>query len=188
MLGVKYYAVYEESELPNLVNFEYAYNMNHLKVYKNLNYIGFGYTCEDIKYTSELKKLEELNHTIFVDNGNLDIDEYIDLQEVPFNIYEKGNNFLKGNIELGSKNILQLPIPNNKGWKILINGIEKEPISVNGGFLGLQLESGYNEIELYFMSPGFKVGIITTIIGCCLLSCIIIKGWIKKYGKTKENL
>ena len=171
MLGVKYYMVYDESELPEELEFEYVYNINHMKVYRNLSYKGFGYSNKSIKHIKDIKDLSEFNNSTFV-SEDIDLNQYKNLNENKFDIYEKGNNHLKGYIESNSNNILMIPIPNNKGWKVINNYQEVDTISVNGGFMGIPISEGDNHIELYFMSYGFKIGCITTLIG--LVSFIFI--------------
>ena len=65
-----------------------------------------------------------------------------------------------------------IPIPNNNGWNIKVNGEKVAPISVNGGFIGLELSAGHNDIEMNFISPYFKVGLILSFIG--LVSFIVV--------------
>ena len=181
MLGVKYYIVYEEEELPKEHSFEYCYNIEHLKVFKNLDFIGFGYATDIVKYSHEINSLKEFNNTIFVDD-NFDLSNYLGEGELlPFNIFEKGNNFLKGEIQLNNASILQIPIPNNMGWKIIVNGEEKKSIPVNGGFVGIELTEGKSSIEMYFMSPYFKIGLVISMISVVMLFVLNI------FDKLKSN-
>ncbi len=164
MLGTKYWIVYNESYLPNEFDFEYVYNLSDLKVYKNLNYKGFGYTQSKINYLDNINNLKDFEDTVFIDDNSIAIPQS-NKEYTKFNVIEKGNNSLKGNITISDKNILFIPIPNNAGWKVLVNGQIVNTISVNGGFIGLELNSGYNEIEMYFISPGFKAGAIISAFG-----------------------
>ena len=172
MLGVKYYIVYKEDELPKELEFEYAYNLDYLMVYKNLNYKGFGYTSSKLKYTKDFNDTKDFYDYILVDDETIDISKYKDISEVKLNIDEKYKNYFKANIDLDNDNILLIPIPNNKGWNIKVNGEKVTPISVNGGFIGLELNAGHNDIEMNFMSPYFKAGLILSFIG--LVSFIVI--------------
>ena len=165
MLGVKYYIVYSEEDLPSEGEFEYAYNLDYLKVYKNLNYKGFGYSASKIKYTSEFNNTKDFMEYILVDDEEVDISSYTNLSYSKLNVTEKYDNFLKANITLNEDNIVLIPIPNNKGWKIKVNGEIVNTISVNGGFIGIELNKGYNEIEMSFTSPYFKVGCLLTATG-----------------------
>ena len=182
MLGVKYFLVTEENELPKNREFEYSYNINHYMAYKYSNFKGFGYSASNVDYFKNINELNEFDETIFVDDENIDISNYRNLKESNFIITERGNSHLKGNIASHGKNILQIPIPNNKGWKIIRNGKPVNSISVNGGFLGIEIEDGVNNIELYFISPNFKKGIIISISGllCLILFNLIIFIRLKK--------
>lgn len=172
MLGVKYYIVYKEDELPKELKFEYAYNLDYLMVYKNLNYKGFGYTAKQLKYTKDFNDTKDFYDYILVDDETIDIYKYTEISEVKLNIEERYKNYFKANIDLDNDNVLLIPIPNNKGWNIKVNGEKVTPISVNGGFIGLELNAGHNDIEMNFMSPYFKVGLILSFIG--LASFIVI--------------
>lgn len=172
MLGVKYYIVYKEDELPKELEFEYAYNLDYLMVYKNLNYKGFGYTSSKLKYTKDFSDTKDFYDYILVDDESVDISKYKNLSEIKLNTDERYKNYFKANIDLDNDNILLIPIPNNKGWNIKVNGEKATPISVNGGFIGLELNAGHNDIEMNFMSPYFKVSLILSFIG--LVSFIVI--------------
>lgn len=165
MLGTKYYIVYDETELPNELDFSYAYNLNYLKVYENLNYKGFGYTLDNIKYTSDFISTKDFLDYILVDDENIDISKYTNISSSKLNIVSIYDNYLKANITLENDNILLIPLPNNSGWTIRVNGEVVKPISVNGGFIGLELKSGYNEIAMNFISPYFKEGLILSFVG-----------------------
>ena len=175
MLGVKYYIVYKEDELPKELEFEYAYNLDYLKVYKNLNYKGFGFTANKLKYIKDFNNTKDFVDYILIDDENVDISKYKNIKETKLNISERYKNYFKANIDLDSDNILLIPIPNNKGWKIKVNGKTVNPISVNGGFIGLELKAGHNEIEMHFISPYFKEGLILSVVGSCILLMIVIK-------------
>ena len=172
MLGVKYYIVYKEDELPKELEFEYAYNLDYLMVYKNINYKGFGCTANQLKYTKDFNDTKDFYDYILVDDETIDISKYKNISEVKLNIEERYKNYFKANVDLDNDNILLIPIPNNKGWNIKVNGEKVTPISVNGGFIGLELNAGHNDIEMNFMSPYFKTGLILSCIG--LVSFIII--------------
>ena len=173
MLGVKYYIVYKEDELPKELEFEYAYNLDYLMVYKSLNYKGFGYTAKQLKYTKDFNDTKDFYDYILVDDETIDISKYTKISEVKLNIEERYKNYFKANIDLDNDNVLLIPIPNNKGWNIKVNGEKVTPISVNGGFIGLELSAGHNDIEMNFMSPYFKIGLILSCIGIVSLVVIV---------------
>lgn len=122
MLGTKYWIVYKEDELPGELNFKYAYNLDYLKVYENLDYKGFGYTADQIIYTSEYTSSRDFVDYILVDDETIDISNYTDPSYSKLNDIFIYGNYLEANITLDEDNILLIPIPNNKGWNIKVNG------------------------------------------------------------------
>lgn len=185
MLGTKYWIVYSEDELPLEFEFEYCHNLSDLKVYKNLNYKGFGFISSKLDYLDNFNDFIDFEDTLFIDDPDYVIDDGI-REYKQLNIIEKGSNYLKGEIDLNYDNVLLIPIPNNSGWKIIVNQNVVKPISVNGGFIGIELKSGYNSIEMYFVSPGLKVGAIISCLGIINFILVILKD--KKiivFGKRK---
>ena len=173
MLGTKYWIVSDETKLPQEFNFRYAYNFDDLKVYENLNYKGFAYTLDKVKHFSEYKELKDFDKALFVEDDKEITNSKKEYKKL--NIIEKKNNYLKANIELNDDNILFLAIPNNPGWKVLVNNEVVKTFNINGGFIGIDLNKGYNEIELSFMTPGLKSGLFATTIGIILFIIIFRK-------------
>lgn len=64
----------------------------------------------------------------------------------------------------------------------------KKPISVNGGFIGLELSSGYNEITMNFISPSFKIGLVMTTIGIFMFMVVMIIQRKRTYYGHMNNL
>lgn len=179
MLGTKYYIVYKEEELPENGDFKYAYNLGYLKIYENLNYKGFGYSAKAIKYTDDFNDTKDFDKYVMVDNNTIDISKYNNLNCIKLDVEKKEYNNFEACINLDEDNIVLIPIPNNKGWNIKVNGEKADSISVNGGFIGLELKSGHNEIEMNFTSPYFKEGCIMSIAGLAILFVMI-----KRENKT----
>ena len=175
MLGVKYYIVYSESELPESYNFEYVYNIDHLLVYEMEEYQGFGYTTNKLDYFHDSINFKDFTSTLFIDDHNIDISLYQNLQAQQLEVTYKGSNNLKAKIYSKSANILFIPIPNNKGWTVKVNNEVVDTISVNGGFMGIPIQEGQNIIELYFISYGFRLGLVLCIIGIVILVYLLIK-------------
>lgn len=172
-IGTKYWIVLDENELPKELDFEFLSNIDDMKIYKNLNYMGFGFTLSEIKNINELRNKKEFLSTIFIDD-DIDYNKYINLSFSKFDITNKGNNYLIGHINLDDNNILFIPIPNTKGWELTVNGIKQNIINVNGGFIGVELNKGYSEIHLSFSSPFFKEGAIISFITAIILFYYIV--------------
>ena len=187
MLGVKYYIVYDSDELPKDIEFEYAYNLNHLKVFLNKDYRGFGKTYDEIDYLENYNELNDYTHKLFIDDSSIDLTDYQSLDNSELTIIEKSNNYFKGQITLKNDNILMIPIPNNKGWKVMCNNNVVDTISVNGGFMGVPLKKGDNFLEFYFVTPGFKAGLIASCFGSFMLILMLFSMLVKKRGNYVKN-
>ena len=176
-LGNKYYIVYKESELPVELEFEYAYNFNHLQIYKNLMYKGFGYTAEQLDYVNNYNDSKNVLNTVYIDDENIELALYNDmnLEYTPLDIIDYSSESMKAEITLNDSNILFIPIPNNGGWRIYVNSERINPISVNGGFIGLPLKEGTSIIEMKFVPRGIIAGLLLNIIGIMCLLFLLIK-------------
>lgn len=106
-----------------------------------------------------ISKLEKLNKTDFISAKN---------------ITAKSN---KLNLTVSAENensLLFLPIAYDCGWNVYVNNekISSVPL-LNDTFIGILLNSGYNNIEMKFIPTGLKYGILTFVAGIILL--LIIK-------------
>ena len=106
---------------------------------------------------------------------NSSYDEQIEkLKETKFENMKIDGNNISGKINNDKNGILQLSIPYSNGWKVFVDGQEKELLNVNTGFIGVQLEAGDHNIEFRYTTPGLNLGIIISIIGFALFIGIII--------------
>ncbi len=65
-------------------------------------------------------------------------------------------------------------LPYDEGWKITINGQDVDFIECNGGMIGVEVNSGDNHIDMYFVPKGFKAGALLTGTGIVSLMTLII--------------
>ena len=81
-----------------------------------------------------------------------------------------------------------LKIPYDSGWEIKVNGIEVDKYQVNGGFIGIPVQSGYNEVVMNFIPSGFKLGLILSMIGILMsIGLIVLEVRRPKKEKSHEN-
>ncbi|MBR2677348.1 MAG: YfhO family protein [Solobacterium sp.] len=174
MIGVKYYLVETEEELPNS-DFEFVTLLNDsLKVYRNQNYSGFGYSAPVFGYTKDVKDVMTLSKGIYVDEETADLSGYANSERMPFTVTARSTDYLAGEISLNEAGILYLPIPSRNGWKVFVDGAPLEPVSVNGGFIGIPLSVGEHVVELNYLTPGLKTGIVLSGIGFALFVMVIL--------------
>ncbi len=183
MLGVKYVVVYDETDLWNPDEFDYVYNLDHLKVYQWKKSNSLGFTYSDIQ--SERSTPNWMSQLIVPEKWeNLNLNQ---TRRQQLQITEQGMNSLKGTIKTEEESILFLSVPYNQGWKIFDNGKEVEYEKVQLGFIGVLLEEGDHYIEMYYTPQGFKSGAILTVCGIGLWLVLIGLDWKKRKLKDKEN-
>ena len=68
-------------------------------------------------------------------------------------------------------------IHNQSGWSITVNDKEVKPTLLSNSLILLNLEPGQNEMELKFTLPGFKLGVLLSVIGVIstIAFCLINK-------------
>ncbi|MPN63675.1 hypothetical protein SDC9_211440 [bioreactor metagenome] len=98
-----------------------------------------------------------------------------------FNPTDFTNNSISFNINLAEDAIVYFSIPYSDGWKITSNNTSVTPQLVNGGFVGLELKKGANEIHFNYTIPYFNIGLIISGIGLALGGLLLIKKLYKKH-------
>lgn len=176
MLGVKYYYVMEEKDLPIEYNWEYKYNVNHYMVFQMENYRSIGFTYNYYINSDDIgiEYKPNWNNTLIIPPElYMQLDLNIHESSSNLEILEISNNRLVGEIEVNEQQVLFISIPYNEGWEIKDNGVVVDKYNVQGGFIGVKLEKGKHYIEMQFTPPGFKWGVLMTLFGCVLFLIII---------------
>lgn len=175
MLGCKYYIVYNESELPNELQFEKVGNISYLQLFRNNDAKSFGFATNKLKYTKDYNNPQDFVNFIMIDDETYNISDYDFLGEYALKIEKRNNDSLHASITVDGRSVLLIPVPNNKGWRIKVNDTKIEPISVNGGFIGIPIDSGYNEIEMFFMPKGFVLGAFASFFSLIIAIILFLK-------------
>ena len=182
-LNTKYAIVTNANELPHkefvLITDTYR---GSLKIYENLNYRPLGTTYSSVVSYEKIANQKEVDLNILMSDilaHDADIDviqSYLkdDTRSMLEHI-EYFDNQLSGVIHTQDQSFMVLTLPYDRGWKVLINGLETKVYQVNGGFIGIPLQKGENRLEMYFMPEGFKLGFFLTGVGLLLLSVFIVK-------------
>lgn len=87
---------------------------------------------------------------------------------------QNGNIF--GNISLTNNKCLFLSIPYSPGWKAQIDGESVKIYRSNIGFMAIPLEAGEHSVELKYMTPGMKQGIIFAVAGFIIFITLLSLG------------
>ena len=89
-------------------------------------------------------------------------------------------SLIKGDISLSAKKLLFLAIPNDEGWQATVDGKQQKAITVSAGMMGFMLEKGKHSIELEFVRPFFKVGVIVSLCSAVVFLFVLILVFYKK--------
>ena len=75
------------------------------------------------------------------------------------------NKKINASVTLKSAKLVFFTIPYDKGWHGMIDGRPAEPILCNVGFIGLYLEQGKHDIELFYKPPWYAFSLAASLIG-----------------------
>lgn len=87
------------------------------------------------------------------------------MKKKELNIVNIKDGYLKGRINSEKGEILYTSIPFEPGWSAKVNGEKVKIHDVFGSFIGLELEKGYNEIELKYRTPLLIESVLISFIG-----------------------
>lgn len=76
-------------------------------------------------------------------------------------------NRVQGTITTNRKGILTSSIPYSSGWHATVNGRTVKTVRTNQAFLGIPLPAGVHQITFTYQLPGFRPGLIISIVGLC---------------------
>ncbi len=80
------------------------------------------------------------------------------------------DTYLKGTVEATKeKDILFTTIPYDSNWEIRVDGKKQKGIKVLNHLLGVKLENGKHEIELFYRPKTFYLGILLSFLSACFL-------------------
>ena len=102
----------------------------------------------------------------------------------PLGITELGEDYLKGEVNIGAGEMLYTSIPYDEGWKAYVDGEEVETKKIANALLALEMPPGKHEVELRFTPPGRNKGFIVSAV--CWLIYIFIWVYIRKKQKKKD--
>lgn len=96
-----------------------------------------------------------------------------------------GVNRVSGTISLAETKWLQLSIPYSKGWRVRVDGEERELVNCGGMYMGLALTAGEHEIELDYCTPYLKEGAIVSLCAMAIFAVLMVAS---NRRNRKENV
>jgi uncharacterized membrane protein YfhO len=87
-------------------------------------------------------------------------------------------NEVRGLVSAREPGVLFLSIPLDPGWRLVVDGHEREPLRVNIGFLGTELAPGEHEFLLKYRTPGLAPGALLSAAGLFALAAwLLVPAW-----------
>ena len=105
------------------------------------------------------------------------------LQEV-----EVSDNHLTGKLTSETDTILCFSVPYSQGWQAMVDGQPVKSFRANGAFIGLEVPAGTHDVELYYITPGLKQGILLSGMGVISLTVLLIVYRKRKNGGRNGSL
>jgi uncharacterized membrane protein YfhO len=120
------------------------------------------------KVTVEINILRssiDINQNIFY---GLDIPKFTkrvqELRQESLSVKYYNERSISGTINVKNDNVLFLSIPYDKGWKATVDGKAAKILKLNDAFTGIDLSKGHHKVDLVYTPPGFKIGLIISLV------------------------
>ena len=81
---------------------------------------------------------------------------------------------IKGTVTAHADKIMYLSIPQDKGWKLMVDGKEQTKMVVFGGMTGILLSKGTHLIELSFDLVFFNIGLLMSLFGITIFVALLL--------------
>ncbi len=128
------------------------------------------------------KKMQINEIYLYYENEEILQKHYEVLNQTQVDLERINNEKYIGKINCDSDKTILFTIPNDKGWKIKVDGKEAQIKETLGALMLVEVEKGEHEITLEYTLPGLKLGIILTSLGVIIFACIIVMS-----KKNKNN-
>ncbi|WP_028578955.1 YfhO family protein [Desulfogranum japonicum] len=180
LLAVKYFLCRTDEECGGLQNFTLRDEIDGVKIYQNQNVNGFArmYYAQcpaiDFQSYSSVQK-DRLTKTAVITEQKLpdvqldcrgagDIEGEARNQD-QFILEQWQQDYFKGNIQVTRPGILFFPIPYDRGWQVMVNGIPADLYPLDYGFMGIALQDrGPKEVVLHYQPPFMGLAIVVSVL------------------------
>ena len=96
------------------------------------------------------------------------------LKKYPLKNIEYKENAFKGNFKTDKERMLCITIPYSDGWSAKVDGQNVKIYKANGMFMGILMTPGEHKIELNYMTPGLKMGVVLSLAGWIALAILAL--------------
>jgi uncharacterized membrane protein YfhO len=94
-------------------------------------------------------------------------------------------NHISGAIDLTSNKYLCIPVPYDRGWTAKVDGKVQPILHANVMLMGLALGPGRHTIELSYITPGIRAGLICSVAGILLFIAVLL--YYRRRNHAAEN-
>jgi len=187
----------EYSYTIDLPGFEYKNKQNGFYVYENKYYVPMGFTYDSYidedsaeqlteqtrekllmrslvltekqaeKYSDIISKISN-NDTIGLTDKTY-FSDCMDRKSESCSEFNYDSDGFKAKITLEDSKLVFFSVPYDDGWTAYVNGNPADVEQVSCGFMAVKADSGENEIEFRYSTPGLKYGLIISAGGITIL-------------------
>lgn len=188
MLSAKYYIGIAGNE-PVPPGYEYLFSENRVKLYRNRNFIPFGFASSQVLPYGEFKKLRSdgagpggKDSLTIKSPVVMDEDLEAVLKAAPalgsaksasgraaMSVAAAGSDSIRGSILLKEDSFLFFSVPRDKGWLLKVNGEPRELVRANVGFMGVPLKAGSHSVLLEYSLPWLRPGLAVSLLSLAVL-------------------
>ena len=183
LVSTKYAIVGKDQECPFQNGERIGHYADTWDVYLNKDYINLGKTYTSVMtyedYTVDQSDI--ITKTVICHREDLsEIQGRLGKEEVScYSAYAEGNHVSAG-IKTKSNGFAVLSVPYDKGWTVYVNGNTAKTYCVNGGMTGIAVETGENDIQMWFTPYGMNYGKYCSAAGFVILLVLLGFHWYKK--------
>lgn len=141
-----------------------------------------------IEFKPNNYSLTRENRFGFVKNTFDDYQKAINEQRINYTFNSFHENGFSADVEVTKENsYTYMAVPFAKGQKFIVDGVEKTPEVVNGGYLAFKLPVGKHQITMSYISPGFIEGSLVSAFALSTSACILIFSFYKSRKNKKQK-
>ncbi len=159
-----------------------VYGDNRVIIQENKNLLPRSYVAYDFDSVKSIDEFMELfgafnfdlNNKVAVAGEILGMDRVAGLGIKEVKIINYSQNKVVIEAESEQRGILVLVDNFDKGWKVIVNGIEEKPLRVNGLYRGVVIPSGKTEVVWFYRPVNFNIYLWLTFFGWLFFICTTI--------------
>ena len=99
------------------------------------------------------------------------------LKQNEFDITEHSGGHFSGSVDAGEGGSMFLSLPFIGGWHIRVDGDETKYFGYRDIFVMVPIPKGRHEIDIQFISPGFKTGVLIGFLSLMILALVTYKNY-----------